>query len=79
MFKGDKLIAKVPLSWRKSFRMGVVIPQKMRKGNKSTINLSCGGCDKLLNQSKDFSASLKELKRQPPNEFGHLVPKYIIT
>ena len=30
MAKGDKLIAKRPLSWRKSFNMGVSIPHKMR-------------------------------------------------
>ena len=31
MFDGDKLIAKVPLSWKTSFSMAVVIPPKMRK------------------------------------------------
>ena len=31
MFNSDKLIAKVPLSWKKSFRYGVVIPQKKEK------------------------------------------------
>ena len=30
MFEGDKLIAKVPLSWKKSFSQGVVIHHKMR-------------------------------------------------
>ena len=30
MAEGDKLIAKVPLSWKKSFSQGVVIPHKMR-------------------------------------------------
>ena len=28
MYDGDKLTAKVPLSWKKSFNYGVVIPQK---------------------------------------------------
>ena len=27
-FEGDKLVARVPLSWKKSFSQGVVIPQK---------------------------------------------------
>ena len=31
MFNGDKLIAKVPLSWKKPFSMDVVIPYKNRK------------------------------------------------
>ena len=30
MFQGDKLVAKVPLSWKMSFSKGVVIPHKMR-------------------------------------------------
>ena len=34
MFNGDKLIAKVPLSWKKSFIMGVVIPHKIITCNK---------------------------------------------
>ena len=36
MSTGDKLIAKVPLSWKNSFRMGVVIPHKTRNCNKCT-------------------------------------------
>ena len=39
MFNGDKLIAKIPLSWKKSFNMGVVIPNKMR---------NCGECKKIF-------------------------------
>ena len=79
MFNGDKLIAKIAWSWKKSFKMGVVIPHKMRNYNKCTKDILCDECDKLVNQSKDFSANLNELKRQPPNEFGHMLPKYIIT
>ena len=30
MAVGGKLIAKVPLSWKKSFSMGVVIPHKVK-------------------------------------------------
>ena len=33
MFDGDKLIAKVPLSWKKSSSMGVVFPHKIRNCN----------------------------------------------
>ena len=39
----------------------------------------CDNYDKLLNQRKEFSANLKEMKRQPPNENGHMLPKYITT
>ena len=79
MFEGDKLIAKVPLSWKKSFSQGVVIPYKMRNCNNCTKDILCDDCDKLVNQNKEFSANLNELKREKPNDFGHMLPKYIIT
>ena len=79
MFEGDKLVAKVPLSWKKSFSQGVVIPHKMRNCNKCSNDQSCDDCDKLLNQNKEFSANLNELKREKPNNHGHMLPKNIIT
>ena len=51
----------------------------MRNCNKCGKDILCDGCDKLVNQNKEFSASQNELKRQPPNEFGHMLPKYITT
>ena len=79
MFEGDKLVAKVPLSWKKSFSQGVVIPHKMRNCSECKRDILCDGCDKLVNQRKEFSAILNEMKRQPPNEFGHMLPKYTTT
>ena len=79
MFIGDKLIAKILLSWKKSFSMGVVIPHKVRNCNKFSEDTLCEGCDKLTNQNKEFSANLNELKKQPANEFGHMLPKHITT
>ena len=79
MFEGDKLIATVPLSWKKSFSYGFVLPQKKRNCYKCTKDILCDDCDKLVNQNKEFSANLKEIKRQPPNDFGHMLPKYIST
>ena len=55
MFNGDKLIAKVSLSWKKSFSMGVVIPHKMRNYSNCKKDLFCDGCGKLVNQKKEFS------------------------
>ena len=57
--------------------MGVVIPHKNRNCNKCAKDISCVGCDKLVNQNKDFSANLNELERQAPNKIGHMLPKYI--
>ena len=77
MFEGDKLIAKVPLSWKKGFCHGLIIRHKMRNCKNCTKDISCDVCDKLVYQKKEFSANLKELKREPPDNFGHLLPKYI--
>ena len=79
MADGYKLEAKVPLSWKKSFSQRVVIPHKMRNCNNCTKDFLCDDCDKLVNQRKEFSANLNELKREKPNDRGHMLPKYIIT
>ena len=79
MADGDNLIAKIPLSWKKSFSQGVVIPHKMRNCNNCTKDILCDDCDNLVNQKKEFTTNLNELKREKPNDFGHMLPKYIIT
>ena len=79
MADGDTLIAKVPMSWKKSFSQGAVIPHNMKKCNKCTKDLLCENCDKLINQYKVFSGNPNELKREPPNEFGYMLPKYIMS
>ena len=76
---GDKLIAKIPLSWKKSFSYGVVIPCRMKIYNKCTKDVLCDECDKLVNQNKELLANLKELEQEKPKDFGHMLPKYIIT
>ena len=78
-FEGDKLFAKVTLKWKKSFSHGVVIPHKLKNCTNCEKKILCDECDKLLNQNKEFSANLNGLKRQPPNELGHMLPKYITT
>ena len=79
MANGDKLIAKVPLSSKKSFSQGVVIPHKMSNCGVCKKHILCDGCDKLVNQNKKFSANLNEIRQEPPNEFGYMLPKYITT
>ena len=49
----------------------------MRNCDKWSKDILCDECDKLVNQNKEFSANLNELKREAPNEFGHMLPKYI--
>ena len=76
MADGEKLIAKIPLSWKKSFSQGVIIPHKMRNFTECKKDSLCDGCDKLVNQKK-FSVNLNELKREKPKDFCHMLPKYI--
>ena len=45
-----------------SFSQGVVIPHKMRNCNKCVRDILCDGCDKLVNQNKEFSANLMKGK-----------------
>ena len=59
--------------------MGVVIPHRMRNCGECKKDILCENCDKLANQNEEIYANLNELKREPPNEFGHMLPKYITT
>ena len=72
MANAGKLKAKVPLSCRKSFSQGVIIPHKMKNCGDCNKDILC---DKLVNQKEEFSANFNELKRQPPNELGHMLPE----
>ena len=51
----------------------------MRKCTDCEKDILCENCDKLVNHRKEFSANLNELKREKPNDLGHMLPKYIIT
>ena len=73
MLNGDILIAEVPSSWKHGFNNGVIIPQKWRFCSDcktdSTLSeseqltlLKRDRFDKPINQTKEFSANLKELK-----------------
>ena len=53
MADGDNLIAKVLLSWKKSFSHGVVIPRKMRYCTDCKNDSPCDSCDKLVDQKKN--------------------------
>ena len=47
----------------------------MRNCNKRTKVILYDGCDKLVNQNKEFSANLNDSNTQPPNQNGHMLPK----
>ena len=62
---------------KKSLSQGVVIPHIKRICNNCPKDNLCDDCDKLVHQNKEFSANLNELKREKPNDHGHMLPKYI--
>ena len=45
----------------------------MGKCNNCSKDVLCDACDKLVNQNKDFSANLIELKKQAPKQFGQML------
>ena len=36
----------------------------------------CNKCNNLINENKEFEATLNELKRHPPNNSGYMLPHY---
>ena len=79
MADGGNLIAKVPLSWNKSFSQCVVFPHKMEKCTNCTKDILCDERDKIVNQKKEISDILNEMKREHHNEIGLRLLKYITT
>ena len=51
----------------------------MRNCSDCKEDILCESCDNLVNQKKELSANLNEIKREAPNEFGYMSPQYIIT
>ena len=46
----------------KTFSQGVIIPHKMINCSNCKKDSLCDECDKLVNQKKEFTANLNELK-----------------
>ena len=59
--------------------MGVVVPHKMGNCGDCKKDILGDNCDILINQRKYFSTNINERRREPPNEFGHMLPKNIST
>ena len=74
MLKGNTIKAKLPLSWKRSFESGIIIPKKLRYCTECHENINCDDCDKKINQIKEFSPNFNSLKRQPPDENGYMLP-----
>ena len=78
MIEGKKLSAILPKIWRKSFDSGIIIPTKMRFCKECNDKKLCNKCNNQINENEEIETNLNELKRHPPNEFGHMLPYYII-
>ena len=78
MKEGKKISAMLPRSWKKSFDSGINIPKKMRFYNECNDKEMCNKCNNQINENKEFEANLNELKRHPPNEFGYMLPYFVI-
>ena len=55
MADGGKLIARVPLGWKKSFSMGAVISHKIKNCGDCKKDFLSDDCDNIVNQRKGFS------------------------
>ena len=66
----------LPRSWKKLFNSGVKIPKKMRLCIECKIKTLCTTCDKQVNENKEFETKLDLLKREAPNDFGHMLLYY---
>ena len=78
MIEGKKISAMLPRSWKKSFDSGIIIPTKMRFCNECDDKKMCVKCNNHINENKEFEANLILLQRNVPNEFGYMLPYYII-
>ena len=78
MIEGKKISALLPRSWKKSFDSGIIIPARMRYCNECIDKKMCKKCNNRINENKEFEANLNELKRQPSNEYGYMLPYYRI-
>ena len=48
----------------------------MRRCNECKDGILCTTCNNQINENKEIGANLNELKRQHPNQFGHMLPYF---
>ena len=78
MIEGKKVSAMSPKSWKKSFNSGIFKRTKKNFVMNVEMKKKCNECNNQINENKGFVANLIELKRHPPNEFGYVLPYYIM-
>ena len=76
MIEGKIISAMIPKTWKKSLNGGVVKPTKLRFCNECTDKRTCIRCNSQIKETKEFEVNLNELKRQPLNQFVHMLPYF---
>ena len=71
-----KISALLPKSWNKTFNNGIIIPAKKRFCNECNDKRTCNRCNIQKNENKEFEAIINLLKRQGPNQFGHILHSF---
>ena len=54
------------------------MPTKMRQCNACKDRILCVTCNNQYKENKEFEANLNLLKREKPNDRGHMLPYYVI-
>ena len=62
MLKGNKVHAKLTLSWKKLFDSGIVTPKSANYCTECEKDPIWSECDEKINQMKEFAANLNETK-----------------
>ena len=78
MIEDKQISALLTKSWKKSFVSGIIMPTTMKYCNECDVKKMCTKCDIQINENKEFEVNLDKIKRQPTNEFGHMLPHYKI-
>ena len=77
MLEGKKISTMLPISWKKSFNNGIVMPAKNGRCDKCRGKILCATCNNQINKNKEFEANLNLIKRKGPNEFGYMLPYFV--
>ena len=78
MLEGKKMSAMLPSSWKKSFNNGINKPTKMRRCKDCRDGILRTTCRNQVNGNKEFKAILNLIKRKATNQFGHLLPYFVL-
>ena len=62
MLDCKKISAMLPISWKKSFNIGIVIPVEKRRCNERKGEILCDDCNNQINEKK-FRSELKFYKK----------------